>query len=64
LIGIEVSAGQDHEGGDGHERDHSHEPWYRYGVAVLVIEMGIAIAVGVYALYMALHGMGGFHGGS
>lgn len=39
-----------------------NEPWYKYGVAVLLIEMGIAIAVGCYSLYMTFHGLGGFPG--
>lgn len=39
------------------------EPWYRYGVAILFIEMLIAIAVSGYSLYMTFHGMGGFPGG-
>ena len=33
-----------------------HEPWYKYGVAVLVLEMAIAIAVSAYSLYMTFHG--------
>ncbi len=36
-----------------------HEPWYRYGVAVLAIEMAIAVAVGAYALHLAIHGLSG-----
>ena len=39
-----------------------HEPWYEYGVAVLFIEMVIAIAVSGYSLYMTFHGLGGFPG--
>ncbi len=39
-----------------------HEPWYRYGVAFLSIEMLIAVAVSAYALAMTFHGMGGFLG--
>ncbi len=39
-----------------------HEPWYRYGVAVLLIEMAAAIAVSGYSLYMTFHGIGGFPG--
>jgi hypothetical protein len=39
-----------------------HEPWYKYGVAVLCLEMLIAIAVSVYSLYMTFHGLGGFPG--
>ncbi|MDE2261614.1 MAG: hypothetical protein KGL45_03745 [Gammaproteobacteria bacterium] len=40
-----------------------HEPWYRYGVAILCLEMLIATAVSVYSLYMTFHGLGGFPGG-
>ena len=39
-----------------------HEPWYKYGVAVLLLEMAAAIAVSAYSLYMTLHGIGGFPG--
>ncbi len=39
-----------------------HEPWYKYGVAVLFLEMAIAVAVSAYSLYMAFHGLGGFPG--
>jgi len=39
-----------------------HEPWYKYGVAVLFIEMAIAVAVSGYSLYMTFHGLGGFPG--
>jgi hypothetical protein len=39
-----------------------HEPWYKYGVAVLLLEMVIAIAVCGYSLYMTFHGLGGFPG--
>jgi hypothetical protein len=37
-----------------------HEPWYRYGVAVLCLEMLIALAVSAYSLYVTFHGPGGF----
>ena len=37
-----------------------HEPWYRYGVAVLCLEMLLAVAVSGYALYLTFHGVGGF----
>jgi hypothetical protein len=40
-----------------------HEPWYRYGIAILCLEMLIAIAVSAYSLYMTFHGLGGFPGG-
>ncbi len=36
------------------------EPWYKYGVAVLLLEMLIAVAVCGYSLYMTFHGLGGF----
>ena len=39
-----------------------HEPWYKYGIMVLFIEMAIAIAVSGYSLYMTFHGLGGFPG--
>lgn len=39
-----------------------HEPWYKYGVAALLIEMGMAVAVSSYSLYMTFHGLGGFPG--
>jgi hypothetical protein len=40
----------------------THEPWYKYGVAFLVLEMVVAIAVSAYSLYMTFHGIGGFPG--
>lgn len=39
-----------------------YDPWYKYGVAALLIEMGIAIAVSAYSLFMTFHGLGGFPG--
>lgn len=39
-----------------------HEPWYKYGVAVLFLEMAISIAVCGYSLYLTFHGLGGFPG--
>lgn len=36
--------------------------WYKYGVGVLFAEMGIAICVCGYSLYMAFAGLGGFPG--
>ena len=39
-----------------------HEPWYKYGVAVLLLEMAIAIAVSGYSLFMTFQGIGGFPG--
>lgn len=38
------------------------EPWYKYGVVCLFIEMAIAIAVCGYSLYLTFHGIGGFPG--
>lgn len=40
----------------------THDSWYKYGVAVLFLEMAIAVAVSVYSLYMTFHGLGGFPG--
>lgn len=40
-----------------------HEPWYKYGVAILCLEMVIAMAVCAYSLYMTFHGLDGFPGG-
>jgi hypothetical protein len=39
-----------------------HESWYKYGVAALLLEMGIAIALCSYSLYLTFHGAGGFSG--
>lgn len=39
-----------------------NESWYKYGVAILFIEMAIAIGVSGYSLYMTFHGLGGFPG--
>ena len=39
-----------------------HEPWYKFGVAFLMLEMAIAIGVSAYSLYMTFHGIGGFPG--
>lgn len=39
-----------------------HAPWYKYGVAVLLFEMAVAIAVSGYSLYMTFNGLGGFPG--
>ena len=48
------------------DTQHTHsvprEPWYQYGVAVLLLEMLIAVAVCGYSLYMTFHGLGGFPG--
>lgn len=39
-----------------------HEPWYKYGVAALLLEMAIAVGVCGYSLFLTFHGMGGFPG--
>jgi hypothetical protein len=39
-----------------------HEAWYKYGVAVLLFEIAIAVAVSGYSLYMTFNGLGGFPG--
>jgi hypothetical protein len=39
-----------------------HEPWYKYGVAVLLFEIAIAVAVSGYSLYMTFNGLGAFPG--
>jgi hypothetical protein len=39
-----------------------HEPWYKYGVAFLLFEIAVAIAVSGYSLYMTFNGLGGFPG--
>lgn len=36
--------------------------WYKYGVACLMFEMALAIAVCGYSLYLTFHGLGGFPG--
>ena len=45
------------------DSDPPHEIWYPYGVAVLCLEMAIAVGVCAYALYVTFHGLGGFPGG-
>jgi len=39
-----------------------YEPWYKWGVAFLYLEMFIAIGVSIFSLYMAFTGKGGFPG--
>ncbi|WP_424016828.1 hypothetical protein ACOZ4N_13185 [Halorientalis pallida] len=42
---------------------HAGEPtgdWYKYGKAVLYLEMVIAILVTVFSLYLAFQGQAGF----
>jgi hypothetical protein len=38
------------------------EPWYKYGVAFLMFEIALAVAVSGYSLYMTFNGLGGFPG--
>ncbi len=38
------------------------QPWYKYGVGFLILEMAAAITVSIYSLYMTFHGIGGFPG--
>ena len=38
------------------------EPWYKYGVGFLILEMLLAIGVSAYSLFMTFHGIGGFPG--
>jgi hypothetical protein len=38
------------------------EPWHKYGIAILCLEMLIAIVVCAYCLYLTFHGLGGFPG--
>ena len=39
-----------------------YEPWYKWGVLFLYIEMLAAVGVTVFSLYMAFTGTGGFPG--
>jgi hypothetical protein len=39
-----------------------HEPWYKYGVAFLLFEMAVAIAVSGHSLYMTFNVLSGFPG--
>jgi hypothetical protein len=39
-----------------------HEPWYKYGVAALLFEIAVAVAVSGYSLYMTFYGLGGLPG--
>ncbi len=45
-----------------HDGDKEYEPWYKYGVMFIYLEMFIAVAVSIYSLYMAFTGTGGFPG--
>lgn len=42
--------------------DFEYEPWYKWGVRVLYLEMLIAIGVTLFSLYTALSGSGGLGG--
>lgn len=46
----------------GEADDVEFDPWYRWGVRVLYLEMLIAIGITVFALYMAFSGSGGLGG--
>ncbi len=35
---------------------HVHEPWYKYGIGVLFMEVAIAVAISVFAIAMGLSG--------
>jgi hypothetical protein len=39
-----------------------HQPWYKYGVAVLFLEIALAVAVSGYSLYITFNGLGGLPG--
>jgi hypothetical protein len=47
---------------EGSTKPAAHDPWYKYGVAMLFFEMAIAVAVSAYSLYLTFHGLGGFLG--
>lgn len=49
-----TDAGSDHE--------VKHERWYKYGIAFIFFEAGIAVAQTIFALYMTLSGAGGLGG--
>ncbi|MFA9460682.1 hypothetical protein [Thiohalorhabdus methylotrophus] len=44
------------------QKEMSENPWFKYGVAFLYLEMAVAIAVSAYSLFMAFSGIGGFPG--
>ncbi len=44
------------------KKEFTPEPWYKWGVVILYIEMIIAILVTLYSLYMSFTGSGGFPG--
>ncbi|GMR04352.1 MAG: hypothetical protein BMS9Abin23_0248 [Thermodesulfobacteriota bacterium] len=45
-----------------HGKEVTFEPWYKWGVIFLYLEMLTAIGVSAYSLYMAFSGKGGFPG--
>lgn len=45
-------------GGSIAEKGVVYEPWYKYGLMFLYLEMFIAVAVTIYSLYMAFTGVG------
>lgn len=44
------------------DEDYEYGPWYKWGVIVLYLEMIIATAVTLFAMYMAFTGAGGLGG--
>ncbi|WP_267640795.1 hypothetical protein [Haloarchaeobius amylolyticus] len=42
------------------ETDPAYDPWYKWGKVALYAEMGIAILVTVFSLYLAFTGQTGF----
>lgn len=40
----------------GSDESYEHEPWYKYGIAFLVLEAVIAVGVSIYALSMGFSG--------
>ncbi len=38
------------------EGPYVYEPWYKYGIGVLILEAIIAVSVSSYAIYMGLSG--------
>lgn len=42
------------------ESDPEHDDWYRWGRVVLYAEMGTAILVTTFSLYLAFTGQSGF----
>ena len=44
------------------ESEIEYDPWFKWGVAILYAEMGIAVFVTIYSLYLAFNGAGGIGG--